>query len=303
MEPMPAVTIYTDGACRPNPGPGGWGAVLLFEGRRRPVDLFASAARTTNNRMELTAAIEALKSLPAPHRVALVTDSTYLKNGITQWLPVWTRQQWQKKDRTPVKNQDLWQALAGSLQLHTVSWHWVKGHAGDKWNERADALARMAFENRSLPLSDHGAIHIFTAVSLDGKSGTGGWCAVLRYRRRTRVLTGTEDNSTGNRLHLLAAVEALAAVRRPLPIHLYTHSGYLRDGATRWIRRWAAEGWQTAEGRAVRNRDLWQRIGPLCKRSRVRWHIAGKTEPPCDMQAAKIMGRDAIGDGGKPPMV
>ena len=135
------ITIYTDGACSGNPGPGGWGAVLDWNGRRR--ELSGGAAETTNNRMELTAAIEALKALRGgPHVVDLHTDSSYVRDGISGWIQGWKRNGWRTAARKPVKNADLWQALDAVARAHKVDWHWVKGHAGHPENERADELAR-----------------------------------------------------------------------------------------------------------------------------------------------------------------
>ncbi|MCA1297782.1 ribonuclease HI [Stappia indica] len=137
---MSKVIIHTDGACSGNPGPGGWGALLRFGEHER--ELCGGARETTNNRMELTAAIEALEALKRPCTVELHTDSTYVRNGITQWLANWKRRDWRTSDKKPVKNADLWQRLDAARGRHDVSWHWVKGHAGHEENERADALAR-----------------------------------------------------------------------------------------------------------------------------------------------------------------
>lgn len=134
------VTIFTDGACSGNPGPGGWGAILSFNGVEK--ELSGGAAETTNNRMELTAAIEALKALKRPVSVDLTTDSVYVRDGITKWLEAWKARGWKTASKKPVKNADLWRALEEALAPHTVRWHWVKGHAGNEINERADALAR-----------------------------------------------------------------------------------------------------------------------------------------------------------------
>jgi ribonuclease HI len=136
---MMRVTIYTDGACRGNPGPGGWGAVLEFESETK--ELCGGELQTTNNRMELTAAICALDALKGTCRVDLHTDSTYVKNGITLWIADWRKRGWKTAARKPVKNQDLWQALDAIAKRHEVDWHWVKGHAGHPGNERADGLA------------------------------------------------------------------------------------------------------------------------------------------------------------------
>jgi len=134
------IVIYTDGACSGNPGPGGWGALLSWKGHEK--ELFGGELDTTNNRMELMAAIQALESLKRREPVALYTDSTYVRDGITKWVHGWQRNGWRTAARKPVKNEDLWRRLLAALAGHAVDWHWVKGHAGDPGNERADQLAR-----------------------------------------------------------------------------------------------------------------------------------------------------------------
>lgn len=138
---LPQVTIYTDGACDPNPGPGGWAALLRFQDREK--ELSGGEKETTNNRMELTAAIQALQSLNRPCIVNLYTDSEYLKRGITEWLPRWQARGW-RRSGGKLANADLWQALVEALQPHQVSWHWVRGHVGNRENERVDRLAKKA---------------------------------------------------------------------------------------------------------------------------------------------------------------
>jgi ribonuclease HI len=133
------VVIYTDGACSGNPGPGGWGVVLRYGDKIK--ELSGGEALTTNNRMELTATIEALNALTRPCAVELHVDSVYVKDGLTKWIHGWKKNGWKTADKKPVKNVELWQALDTATQRHTIAWHWVKGHAGDEWNERADALA------------------------------------------------------------------------------------------------------------------------------------------------------------------
>jgi ribonuclease HI len=137
---LPDVIIYTDGACSGNPGPGGWGAILMSRGHER--EIMGGEAMTTNNRMEMTAAIRALEALKRPCRVELHTDSQYLRQGITEWLAGWKARGWRTADRKPVKNEDLWRELDAARACHEVQWKWVKGHAGHPLNERADALAR-----------------------------------------------------------------------------------------------------------------------------------------------------------------
>lgn len=137
--PRPQVVIYTDGACKGNPGPGGWGAWLVAGSHEK--ELFGGERSTTNNRMELTAVIEALASLKRTCDVTIYTDSEYVRKGITEWLPGWKARGWKTADKKPVKNVELWQRLEALASLHHVHWRWVKGHAGDPGNERADALA------------------------------------------------------------------------------------------------------------------------------------------------------------------
>ena len=139
MSELPEVEIFTDGACKGNPGPGGWGAVLRFGDKER--ELSGGESPSTNNRMELMAAIEALKALKKPCRVSLTTDSNYVRDGITKWIHGWLRNGWRTSDKKPVKNAELWQALLEATAPHRIEWHWVKGHAGHPENERADALA------------------------------------------------------------------------------------------------------------------------------------------------------------------
>ncbi len=139
------ILIFTDGACQGNPGPGGWGAIIMPAGGQVR-ELSGGARNTTNNQMELTAAIEALKSVPVPSRVTLTTDSQYMQKGITLWIHSWKRNGWRTSDKKPVKNADLWRALDALNQQHEVEWQWVKGHAGHPENERCDELARLAIK-------------------------------------------------------------------------------------------------------------------------------------------------------------
>jgi ribonuclease HI len=138
------VEIYTDGACRGNPGPGGWGALLVSGEHRR--ELWGGEAQTTNNRMELTAAIRALAALKRSCRVQLYTDSQYVRNGVTQWLAQWKARDWRTADKKPVKNVDLWMALEQEILRHAIEWHWVRGHSGHDGNEQADRLANRGID-------------------------------------------------------------------------------------------------------------------------------------------------------------
>lgn len=138
------IEIFTDGACRGNPGPGGWGALLRYKGVEKT--LRGAELETTNNRMELMAAIQALESLRRPCRVVLTTDSQYVKNGITQWMTSWKQRGWRTADKKPVKNQDLWERLDAAAAKHQIEWAWVRGHSGHDENERVDQLANQAID-------------------------------------------------------------------------------------------------------------------------------------------------------------
>lgn len=140
------VIIYTDGACRGNPGPGGWGVVLNYNGAKK--ELFGGEHETTNNRMELMAAIEALEALKRPCKVKLFTDSTYVLKGITEWMQNWKKRGWKTAAKQPVKNEDLWRRLDNAIARHDIDWKWVKGHSGDLGNERADQLANLGIDKK-----------------------------------------------------------------------------------------------------------------------------------------------------------
>lgn len=144
LPPIDGVIIWTDGACSGNPGPGGWGAILMAKGAQREIS--GAEAQTTNNRMELMAAIEALNALKRASEVRLLTDSKYVMDGVTKWIHGWKKNGWKTADRKPVKNEDLWRALDAAAQRHQITWKWVKGHSGDVMNDRADALARLAIK-------------------------------------------------------------------------------------------------------------------------------------------------------------
>jgi ribonuclease HI len=148
---MTEVKVFTDGACRGNPGPGGWGVVMRYGDHEK--ELYGGEAATTNNRMELMAAIQALEALTRRCRVDITTDSVYVRSGITEWMAKWKRNGWRTADRKPVKNQELWQRLDAAAQRHEVHWHWVRGHTGHPENERADQLANRGIDELNLQKS------------------------------------------------------------------------------------------------------------------------------------------------------
>ena len=146
----------------------------------------------------------------------LFTDSKYLREGVTSWLDRWIANGWKTSSKSEVKNQDLWRELSAELGRHRVSWHWVKGHAGNRWNERADKLAASAIPRPPLPLDETGSVHLFMAAAYSGKRKTGSWAAVLRYGDKERVIQGHEPETSANRMHLAAAVAGLSELKRPV---------------------------------------------------------------------------------------
>ncbi|AGF79783.1 ribonuclease HI [Desulfocapsa sulfexigens DSM 10523] len=283
---LPLVTIYTDGSCSPNPGPGGWGVVILPEnGKKR--ELSGKVDVTTNNRMELLAALKALQALPCPHAVELFTDSKYVKNGITKWIGNWRSNNWLTAEKEAVKNRDLWEALDNEIKRHEVKWLWVKGHDNDPNNERADALAVAARGRAVLPLSDETAIHIFMGITWKQKLQIGSWAAVFRYRKHFKIIGGVVKNSSANRIHIQSACDALRTLKRRLPVHLYTSSGYLKDGAGNWLSGWERNGWKTREGKVVSNKEEWQELNLQLQEYSVILHVIDKEMPPCHSQEAK----------------
>jgi ribonuclease HI len=278
----PAVTIYTDGGADPNPGPGGWGVVLIHEGARRTIrELSGGEPQTTNNRMELTAAIKALEALNRRCSVCLYTDSEYLRRGITEWMPGWIRRGWRRKGG-PIENLDLWQRLAELVDQHDIAWEWVKGHAGNRFNERADALASAAIQAHMQSLSEQNpdAVVVYLKVASLSPSGRpGGWAALIRDVNGERVLSGSLPQATSNLLDIHAAAEALLTLPPEAHVLVYTASDYLRDGITRWVDGWIKRGWKTKEGTPVKHREAWQRLMTAVQDRAVTW-FAVRGEPP-----------------------
>ncbi len=268
----PHVTIYTDGGADPNPGPGGWAAILIHESTRRVRELSGSEPFTTNNRMELTAAIRGLSALKQSCAVRLYTDSEYLQQGVTEWIKKWARSGWKRgRKKEPVENADLWQQLHVLTKQHKIVWQWIKGHAGDRFNERADFLARR--EIRKLYV-DSGAsqpadAEVFLLVSARPRVGL--WAASVRYRGEEWMLVGQREGVTSNQLDLLSATAALSALPPGISVRVFSLSDYLRNGASQWIKGWKLRGWQTRDGKPVKNVDLWQQLDAELSTRRVEW--------------------------------
>ncbi len=288
------IDIYTDGGCRPNPGPGGWGVVILRLGEA-PVELSGSEEEATNNRMELRAGLEALRSLDRPSEIDLHTDSQYVRQGITSWMVGWKRRGWRTAAGEPVQNRDLWQELEAELERHKVEWHWVRGHAGNRWNERADDLASAAIPRSSGLVDDPGSVHVVLAVAYSGKMKRGAWAAALRFEEHEKEVSGVVEGATPNQMHILGAVLALEALKRPIRAHIYTTSDYLKDGATSWLGGWRSRGWTTREGKPVSNREAWQRLERQIDRHDLIWHVE-KTDDAFDaMNEVKNTAKEVLG--------
>ena len=289
--PEPSLTdviFYTDGGADPNPGTGGWAAILIDPVSGKARELSGGEPRTTNNRMELTAAIRGLEALKRPCRVHLFTDSLYLRKGITEWLPGWVARGWRRKDGE-LQNEDLWRRLAELVEQHEVHWEWVKGHAGNRWNDRADELASLEIRKRkggqALAAARPDA-EVFLRVSCAGRKG--GWAALVRRDGEETLLSGGCAEATANQLDLLGAAAALESLPPGIFVAVHTGSDYLRNGATRWLDGWKRRGWKTQEGQPVQNRDLWERLEKAMAVRRVIWPDTKGTELPEMKELGKV---------------
>ena len=299
----PRVEIHTDGGADPNPGPGGWGAVLRSRGHL--IELSGYEPHTTNNRMELTAAIEALRSLNTPCEVDLYTDSQYLRRGITEWISGWQKRNWIRANGSPVVNVDLWKALDAQTQQHTVRWHWVKGHRGNRWNERADRLATQARRSRTTrrkettrekapstvdrgqpanerppaeePLPSYA---IYSRACALGTPGPAGYAAlVIDDEGRVIERTGAWPLATNNEVELWAVIAGLQALPEPARVTVHTPSQYVLGGATRWLAGWERNSWRTAAGKPVKNRELWRELIQVMGDHDMQWEYLGADAP------------------------
>jgi ribonuclease HI len=264
------VVIYSDGGADPNPGVGGWAALLRY-GEHEKV-LQGNEPKTTNNRMELRAAIEALHALKKPCKVEFHTDSQYVRRGITEGVKKWTAAGWQTKAGHAVPNADLWQELMALAQRHEIDWRWVRGHRGDASNERVDSLAREArlAITPKLELAA-GAPRLYLRAACKGNPGPGSWSVALEYDGRWETRSGRAASTTNNRMEITAAIEGLKMLPAGSQAQLFTTSDYLFQGATRWVNGWRARGWRKSDGQPVANADLWRELVELSSLYRVEW--------------------------------
>jgi ribonuclease HI len=313
------VMVYTDGGADPNPGPGGWGVVLVHPASGRTEEMRGGEPRTTNNRMELTAALVALDALKLRCRVALYTDSQYLRRGVTEWLPGWIARGWRRKTGE-LQNEDLWRRLAAVTVRHEVTWHWIKGHAGHARNERADQLASAAIvEQRAAlrleraaaagpgtgPAAPAPDIDVYLRISRSRQGA--GWAALVRRRQEAageeRVVSGSlaaGATVSANAVDLLAATAVLESLPAGAHVAVHTGSDYLRHGASRWLPGWRQRGWKTKEGGAVMNRELWERLAAAMARRTVEWPEVKDSEPQ-ELERLGKLARAAAGGEAKQP--
>lgn len=287
------VTIYSDGGADPNPGAGGWAAILRAGGKEKVIS--GSEPHTTNNRMELQAAISAFQALNRPSEVDFHTDSEYLRQGITEWIGNWESSGWMKKGK-PIANADLWRILNVLVKDHDVEWHWVKGHGSDPLNRRADALARKARLDGAYltPLPDTVA-RIFVKGTCKGNPGPGTWAVVLERGDDTEQFSGAVDKTTNNRMELTAAIAGIGRIPEGGAVQVITASDYLYQGASRWIHGWRDRNWRKRDGKPVSNMDLWIEIDGLQANREVSWQSAKvyTSAPPSGLEEVKRLANEA----------
>lgn len=269
------VVIYTDGGADPNPGYGGWAAVLQF-GQHEKV-LTGHAPNVTNNRMELQAALSALQTLKRPCRVQFYTDSQYLQRGITEWMDGWAANHW-RKDKGQgdlIPNADLWQNLRQETARHDIQWQWVRGHAGNEMNERVDQLATAArLEITPQTELNETMPSLYVRGSCLGNPGPGGWGVVLEESAAgdTTQFSGWEPKTSNNRMELMAVWAGLQEVDAHTAVQIVTVSDYVFQGATQWIKGWRKRNWQKKGGQPIANADLWQALDGRVQNGQViRW--------------------------------
>ncbi len=268
---MPShVVIYSDGGADPHPGIGGWAALLTFGDHERV--LTGNDPKTTNNRMELQAAISALRALRRPCAIEFHTDSQYVRRGITEGVQKWAAAGWKTRNGRQIPNADLWQELQALVGRHEIKWYWVQGHSGDPSNERVDKLAREA-RLRITPQVDLKANvpRLYLRVSCKGNPGPGVWAVTLEADDEWESHTGRLATTTNNRLELTAALEGLRLLQPGSQVQLFTTSDYLYQGATQWVKGWRGRGWQKKDGQPVANADLWRSLVDLASHYRVEW--------------------------------
>lgn len=266
----PHILIYTDGGADPNPGAGGWAAILIHPKQTR--ELSGGEAQTTNNRMELTAAIEALSTLKQPCSIDFYTDSEYLRKGITEWISGWIKKGWQK-----VQNVDLWQALYPLVydHEHDIEWHWVKGHAGNPYNERCDELAGAEirkFKGQPQVIGDRTQVYL----RIVGKGKAFGWAAAIVRNGQAEFQQGGHPNISVNHFSLWSVLQVLEGLPAEEPIQFFNNNSYIHDGITQWVNGWRKANWQ----KEIKFKADWQRLDALNQARDILWTRFDHTSEP-----------------------
>jgi ribonuclease HI len=271
---LPEIYIYTDGAAVPNPGHGGWAAILRGKkttGEPIEKEISGMEPSTTSIRMELRAAIEALNALKQPCKVWIFSDSRYLCNGAKVWLPLWKSRNWHSKSGEEIKNLDLWKQLDLLMQSHQVTWEWIKGHADNEFNQRVDQLARAMILHPELPLLTQDGYHLF--VSVTSVAGAGGWGGVIRKGTEKFDYGGCRKGATVNQLEMQALIEGIERVPEGEKIYLYTKNNYIYSAISHDIVAWKEKHWVTASGKPVKNRELWEKLLDVQQKRKVSWYL------------------------------
>jgi ribonuclease HI len=247
--------------------------------------------QTTNNRMELQAAIGALQALKRPCTIEFHTDSEYLRKGITEWIEKWAANNFRKGSKA-IPNADLWQQLWPLTKQHEIEWHWVRGHAGNPLNERVDQLARQArLEITPEEELAEDVPRLYVRASCKGNPGPGGWGVVLERGAETEQASGSMLETTNNRMEITAVIEGLRLLPPGSTVQLFTTSDYLFQGATRWIHGWRKNKWQKKDGQPVANADLWQELDQLMGQYKIRWLNAKGQDNPALTEASLVAAR------------
>jgi ribonuclease HI len=270
----PRIRIYTDGGADPNPGPGGWGAVLIHPQKTR--ELSGGHPDTTNNRMELTAAIEALKALTRPCVIDLYTDSQYLQHGIENLAHKWAMNGWRDSKGEPVINGDLWQELYELRKQHDITWHWVRGHAGNHYNERAHQLASAAMPRKEQTIDPNiTRVYLQIAGPKKGSTGTCGWAARVLREDQEETFYGGHPNMSVNGFNLWAVLQLLNFIPPDEPIQFFTSNSYIYDGITQWVEGWRKGNWV----KPPKFKPEWQALDRENQRRQIKWYRVQGEEP------------------------
>tara|TARA_Y100001970_G_scaffold287961_1_gene413949 strand:+ start:7896 stop:8843 length:948 start_codon:yes stop_codon:yes gene_type:complete len=283
------VSIYTDGACDPNPGPGGWAAIIIIDSQQK--QLQGSELNTTNNRMELLAVINALSYLKPNCKITLHTDSKYVQKGITEWIAKWKSNNWKNSKKQPVANQDLWKKLINVIDLHQINWKWVKGHSDNYFNNLVDSIARSSIVYKQSSTNSKG-LNIFIGASYINPNGPGGWAAIIINENQSKILAGQQKDTTANKLQLWCVLQALQHIDFNKQINIHTSSKYLYQGANEWLSLWKKRNWKSQSGQSIKHKKLWENVLTYTQKTNIKWCLNNSTTS-YNLKAAKKCAQSA----------